>query len=251
MVILLCIILELTCGECNTSFSSAASLLKHFAQHASQADSCSSDKNPCNKKATIPDLYPISSFKTAFKQNKPTTDEMLLASDEMEDNVDSGVEDLVNPLRYYSINLKDRSPKSPDNNESTDNIEKSKSIRKYKCSFCLKTFGWSTDLKRHTLTHTGERPFKCTKCDSTFTRKFLLQKHYAKQHNDVSYDIVHSGMLDGKIKLPALKPISFILKRKSRKQDKQKIRRKILNTKNLYQSINGHFEVADNLICSE
>ncbi|XP_063232664.1 zinc finger protein 892-like isoform X2 [Bacillus rossius redtenbacheri] len=55
--------------------------------------------------------------------------------------------------------------------------------KKYPCHLCTKTFGWSTDLKRHILTHTGERPFKCGLCRATFTRNFLLQKHEAKFHD--------------------------------------------------------------------
>ncbi|KAG8229797.1 hypothetical protein J437_LFUL005878 [Ladona fulva] len=56
------------------------------------------------------------------------------------------------------------------------------SRKKYPCNYCSKQFGWSTDLKRHILTHTGERPFKCDLCSATFTRNFLLQKHIGKVH---------------------------------------------------------------------
>jgi len=54
--------------------------------------------------------------------------------------------------------------------------------KKYACHLCTKVFGWSTDLKRHILVHTGERPFKCKTCQATFTRNFLLQKHQSKVH---------------------------------------------------------------------
>jgi DNA-directed RNA polymerase subunit RPC12/RpoP len=56
--------------------------------------------------------------------------------------------------------------------------------KKYVCTYCNKRFGWSTDLKRHILTHTGERPFQCQLCGATFTRNFLLQKHVLKLHSN-------------------------------------------------------------------
>ncbi len=54
--------------------------------------------------------------------------------------------------------------------------------KRFTCQVCQKTFGWTTDLKRHLLIHTGERPFKCHMCLATFTRNFLLQKHKSKIH---------------------------------------------------------------------
>ncbi|KAJ9601049.1 hypothetical protein L9F63_000784 [Diploptera punctata] len=76
--------------------------------------------------------------------------------------------------------------KDSDMEESTvsgNTTESSMSLkRKYQCNLCSKVFGWSTDLKRHILTHTGERPFKCKLCKATFTRNFLLQKHQSKIH---------------------------------------------------------------------
>ncbi|XP_066948910.1 uncharacterized protein [Macrobrachium rosenbergii] len=56
--------------------------------------------------------------------------------------------------------------------------------RKYVCCFCNRRFGWSTDLKRHVILHTGERPFQCKVCPTAFTRKFLLQNHMKRMHPD-------------------------------------------------------------------
>ncbi|KAF2353996.1 Zinc finger C2H2-type [Trinorchestia longiramus] len=56
-------------------------------------------------------------------------------------------------------------------------------LRKYCCPHCDKRFGWSTDLKRHIIIHTGERPFKCDTCCNSFTRKFLLENHISRAHS--------------------------------------------------------------------
>lgn len=74
--------------------------------------------------------------------------------------------------------------------------EKPVSKKKYPCHICSKVFGWSTDLKRHILIHTGERPFKCKLCPSSFTRNFLLQKHESKVHNRSAGRFVVNGQLD-------------------------------------------------------
>ncbi|RZF36500.1 hypothetical protein LSTR_LSTR014606, partial [Laodelphax striatellus] len=72
----------------------------------------------------------------------------------------------------------------PDNLPRDDRVSPNKkgTKKKYCCPLCSRVFGWSTDLKRHILVHTGERPFKCASCTSSFTRKFLLQKHQNKMH---------------------------------------------------------------------
>lgn len=227
-------------------------LLKHFAQHASEVKSengSTTAMNHDNKKLQVPDLYPISSFKSKqkhFNLNNGTNDTNI----QLNNNAS-------NSLQYLAVLASSGATSS---NNSSAFIEKSKSNqeklysnssnRKYKCSYCERTFGWSTDLKRHILIHTGEKPFKCLSCDAAFTRKFLLQKHQVKRHSDIVCSIVNSPIINGSIHIPPLKPINFNYKQKSRKQDKQNIKRKVLNTKNLYQSMYDYFEVSANLVCS-
>jgi hypothetical protein len=60
--------------------------------------------------------------------------------------------------------------------------------KEFPCPSCAKVFGWCTDLKRHLLTHTGERPFKCAVCNVDYNRKFLLDNHIKKKHSDETKD---------------------------------------------------------------
>lgn len=209
-------------------FDSATQLLQHFAAHVN-LDNDEIVIKKCSIKK-IPELHPIKNN----KEKKHAKHERNLNSSETEEK---SIEDpAVNPMKFCEVTMEETKEQVPI--LSSSDVKKPKNaLRKYECSFCSRNFGWSTDLKRHILTHTGERPFVCKLCDATFTRNFLLQKHVLKQHsNKVIYD---------KSKIPPLKPISMIFRQKSRKQDKFNIKRK-LDTKSLYQMDQSY----QNLLCS-
>ena len=52
------------------------------------------------------------------------------------------------------------------------------------CPFCSRKFPWSSSLKRHILTHTGQKPYKCTECPLWFTTKSNCDRHIIRKHGN-------------------------------------------------------------------
>ena len=60
------------------------------------------------------------------------------------------------------------------------------------CEICGKSFKLLTDLKRHILIHSAERPFRCDLCSYTCNRESSLKNHYYK-HSGVKPYKCHCG----------------------------------------------------------
>uniref|UniRef100_A0A2A4K524 Uncharacterized protein n=1 Tax=Heliothis virescens TaxID=7102 RepID=A0A2A4K524_HELVI len=59
--------------------------------------------------------------------------------------------------------------------------EKSREI-KYSCPTCRMQFTTKASVKRHQLTHTGEKPHECTLCEKRFKQKCSMKLHYRTVH---------------------------------------------------------------------
>ncbi|XP_034938617.1 ras-responsive element-binding protein 1 [Chelonus insularis] len=50
------------------------------------------------------------------------------------------------------------------------------------CPYCQRPFPWTSSLRRHILTHTGQKPYQCMYCSLLFTTKSNCDRHLLRKH---------------------------------------------------------------------
>ncbi|KAL1115315.1 hypothetical protein AAG570_007345 [Ranatra chinensis] len=77
------------------------------------------------------------------------------------------------------------SEESEENNGGSSGKKKSAyslAPNRVSCPYCLRKFPWSSSLRRHVLTHTGQKPYKCPHCPLLFTTKSNCDRHLTRKH---------------------------------------------------------------------
>ncbi|KAI5096043.1 zinc finger protein 740 isoform X1, partial [Silurus meridionalis] len=79
----------------------------------------------------------------------------------------------INTLICVCVCVQVEMPESP----SDDGSLNSQVQKNFICEHCYGAFRSSYHLKRHILTHTGEKPFGCDMCDMRFIQRYHLERH--------------------------------------------------------------------------
>ena len=69
-------------------------------------------------------------------------------------------------------------------NVAKHTLQQNRRKKGFDCEHCPFTTNRKFNLKQHTYIHTGEKPYKCNKCDAIFRNKSNLNVHAARLHSD-------------------------------------------------------------------
>lgn len=94
--------------------------------------------------------------------------------------VDTSVDIFVEPLKLAAVTKDDAKPLINTTNNSLDEI---KSHHLHECDICHKTFTTAYNLTTHGRTHSGERPYPCSKCRKHFKSSSNLNQHLRQVHS--------------------------------------------------------------------
>ncbi|XP_065206773.1 uncharacterized protein LOC135836100 [Planococcus citri] len=111
-------------------------------------------------------------------------EEGLVAGSSSEGNGSGGEENRAS----NESNSKNANKSTPGDGTKKKKSAYSSAPNRVHCDFCYRSFPWASSLRRHTLTHTGQKPYKCSNCPLLFTTKSNCDRHFLRKHRSQMND---------------------------------------------------------------
>lgn len=128
---------------------------------------------------------PASYDKQLPSSNNPNYDQDNDNDEEYNDD-----DDYVDPTAFLSAHISDvpeycsEFPEDATNSSQSTYTHPGSKLPRFQCDVCQRNFVHKSHLVRHSMVHTGSKPYRCDQCDKSFNRKEHLQRHV----------IVHTGI---------------------------------------------------------
>ena len=160
------------CSICGKTFAIASNMRKHQAIHErDKIESLSAMYSECYENEFQEEFVPMTNYKCNHCDNIfPTKKELLLHLTSHEE------------ICPYSCSVPDCDSRF-DTEKKLAIHARRKHGKKHICNFCTKVFISGSQLRKHVLIHTGDKPFNCKICDKSFTQKSHVTFHTNTVHN--------------------------------------------------------------------
>merc|ERR1719225_1216765 len=127
------------------------------------------------------DLSSLEAIAKAENSSKPFNTFFDTTDEEGEDEMD---EEEINVSDHHSTQGGNDGDSSSITSGKVRISAYSSAPHKIDCPFCGRKFPWISSMKRHILTHTGQKPYKCPECPLWFTTKSNCDRHLLRKHGN-------------------------------------------------------------------